>query len=155
GLDDTPSSGEWSPSNTSGTDLVKVGENVYDGGGVGDGNLTQTTAIPCPPSRNVCHLFGGISLRNGLLPKRGRPPREGRTQVPTPVPGSPFRRRAAGRFSRRGAAVRPDPLNAAAVDSGDPRRGRRRPAATGERSTRRGGRGHPPDRPGRRGGAPR
>jgi YD repeat-containing protein len=46
GLDDTPVVGEWSPTNTAGTDLVKVSENVYDGGGVGDGNLTQTTQFP-------------------------------------------------------------------------------------------------------------
>jgi RHS repeat-associated protein len=46
GLDDTPTSGEWSPTNTVGTDLVKVSENVYDGGGVGDSNLTQTTQFP-------------------------------------------------------------------------------------------------------------
>jgi YD repeat-containing protein len=46
GLDDTPTSGEWSPTNTAGTDLVKTTEYVYDGGGVGDGNLTQATAYP-------------------------------------------------------------------------------------------------------------
>ena len=37
GTDDTPSTGYWSPTNTAGTDLVKVSENEYDGGGVGDG----------------------------------------------------------------------------------------------------------------------
>ena len=36
----------WSPSNTTGTDLVKVSENEYDGGGVGDSNLTKVTQIP-------------------------------------------------------------------------------------------------------------
>jgi RHS repeat-associated protein len=46
GLDDTPSTGEWSPSNTNGTDLVKVSENEYDHGGTGDGNLTQVTQFP-------------------------------------------------------------------------------------------------------------
>ncbi|MFM8930435.1 MAG: hypothetical protein ACKOS8_00985, partial [Gemmataceae bacterium] len=46
GLDDTPTTGLWSPSNTSGTDLVKVSENEYDGGGVGDSNLTKVTQIP-------------------------------------------------------------------------------------------------------------
>src|SRR5262249_15557906 len=46
GLDDTPTSGEWSPTNTAGTDLVKVSENVYDGGGIGDSNLTQVTQFP-------------------------------------------------------------------------------------------------------------
>jgi RHS repeat-associated protein len=46
GLDDTPSSGEWSPTNTTGTDLVKVSENEYDHGGTGDGNLTKATQFP-------------------------------------------------------------------------------------------------------------
>jgi RHS repeat-associated protein len=46
GLDDTPTSGEWSPTNTAGTDLVKTAANVYDGGGVGDSNLTQVTEYP-------------------------------------------------------------------------------------------------------------
>ncbi len=46
GLDDTPTSGTWSPSNTTGTDLTKVKEFEYDGGGVGDGNITKTTDIP-------------------------------------------------------------------------------------------------------------
>ncbi|MDW8264105.1 MAG: hypothetical protein RMJ52_02115, partial [Gemmataceae bacterium] len=46
GLDDTPTSGEWSPSNTAGTDLVKINEYQYDNGGVGDGNLTQVTQFP-------------------------------------------------------------------------------------------------------------
>jgi RHS repeat-associated protein len=40
GTDDVPTSGYWSPTNTAGTDLVKVSENEYDGGGVGDGNRT-------------------------------------------------------------------------------------------------------------------
>ncbi|MFM8933018.1 MAG: hypothetical protein ACKOS8_14215, partial [Gemmataceae bacterium] len=46
GLDDTPTSGTWSPTNTTGTDLVKISENEYDGGGVGDSNLTKVTQIP-------------------------------------------------------------------------------------------------------------
>jgi YD repeat-containing protein len=46
GTDDTPTSGYWSPSNTSGTDLVVVREYEYDGGGVGDGNLTKVTEHP-------------------------------------------------------------------------------------------------------------
>jgi YD repeat-containing protein len=46
GLDDTPTSGQWSPANTAGTDLVKVSENVYDQGGIGDSNLTQVTVYP-------------------------------------------------------------------------------------------------------------
>jgi RHS repeat-associated protein len=44
GTDDTPTSGYWSPSNPAGMTLVSC--NVYDNGGVGDGNLTQTTLYP-------------------------------------------------------------------------------------------------------------
>ncbi len=46
GTDDTPTTGSWSPTNTTGTNLVLVREDEYDGGGVGDGNLTSTTAYP-------------------------------------------------------------------------------------------------------------
>ena len=46
GTDDTPTSGSWSPTNTTGTDLVKVREYEYDGGGVGDGTLTKLTEHP-------------------------------------------------------------------------------------------------------------
>ena len=46
GLDDTPTSGAWSPSNTTGTDLVKVSQKEYDGGGIGDGNVTKVTQYP-------------------------------------------------------------------------------------------------------------
>src|SRR6266540_4786108 len=35
GTDDTPTTGEWSPSNLTGTDMVKVSEFEYDGGDVG------------------------------------------------------------------------------------------------------------------------
>lgn len=46
GTDDTPTSGFWSPTNTAGTNMVKVREYEYDGGGVGDSNLTTVTAFP-------------------------------------------------------------------------------------------------------------
>lgn len=46
GLDDTPTSGEWSPSNTTNTDLVKTHEYEYDFGGVGNSNLTTVIADP-------------------------------------------------------------------------------------------------------------
>ena len=46
GTDDTPTSGSWSPANTAGTNLVKVREYEYDGGGVGDGNVTKMTEYP-------------------------------------------------------------------------------------------------------------
>ncbi len=53
GTDDTPTSGYWSPTNTAGTDLVKVSENEYDSGGVGDGNLTKSTAISPAAARRT------------------------------------------------------------------------------------------------------
>ncbi|MFO0929436.1 MAG: SdrD B-like domain-containing protein [Gemmataceae bacterium] len=46
GTDDTPASGGWSPTNTAGTDLVRVTSYQYDSGGSGDGNLTQVTQYP-------------------------------------------------------------------------------------------------------------
>ncbi len=46
GTDDTPTSGAWSPTNTAGTNLVKVAEYEYDGGATGDGNLTKVTENP-------------------------------------------------------------------------------------------------------------
>ncbi|MFO0799414.1 MAG: RHS repeat-associated core domain-containing protein [Gemmataceae bacterium] len=46
GTDDTPTSGNWSPGNTSGTNLTLVREYEYDGGGVGNGTLTTVTEHP-------------------------------------------------------------------------------------------------------------
>ena len=47
GTNDTPSSGEWSPSNNTGSsNMVEVDSYQYDNGGVGDGNLTQETDYP-------------------------------------------------------------------------------------------------------------
>lgn len=46
GTDDTPTTGFWSVTNTAGTDMVKVREYQYDGGGVGDSNMTQATEFP-------------------------------------------------------------------------------------------------------------
>ncbi|MDB5313782.1 MAG: hypothetical protein JWO38_7984 [Gemmataceae bacterium] len=44
GTNDTPVSGYWSPTNPAG--MVDVRDYQYDGGGVGDGNLTKVTAHP-------------------------------------------------------------------------------------------------------------
>jgi RHS repeat-associated protein len=42
GTDDTPSSGEWSPTNNSGANMTKISEYEYDGGAVGgNSNLTK------------------------------------------------------------------------------------------------------------------
>ncbi len=46
GTDDTPTTGFWSVTNLDGTDMVKLAEYEYDGGGVGDGNLTAVTLFP-------------------------------------------------------------------------------------------------------------
>ena len=47
GTNDTPTSGAWSPTNnTSPSNMVETASYVYDGGGVGDGNLTQETQYP-------------------------------------------------------------------------------------------------------------
>ena len=46
GTDDTPTTGNWSPTNTTGTNLVKVREYEYDGGGSGDSNLTKVSEYP-------------------------------------------------------------------------------------------------------------
>jgi YD repeat-containing protein len=45
GTDDTPASGYWSPTNnTSPSNMVEVSSNIYDNGGSGDGNLTESIA---------------------------------------------------------------------------------------------------------------
>jgi RHS repeat-associated protein len=47
GTNDTPASGSWSPTNnTAPSNMVEVSSNVYDNGGVGDGDLTQVTQYP-------------------------------------------------------------------------------------------------------------
>jgi RHS repeat-associated protein len=47
GTNDTPASGSWSPTNnTSPSNMVQTAGYVYDGGGVGDGNVTQVTQYP-------------------------------------------------------------------------------------------------------------
>jgi RHS repeat-associated protein len=47
GTNDTPLSGEWDPTNNTGTsNMVQLTADVYDGGGVGDSNLTQETQYP-------------------------------------------------------------------------------------------------------------
>ena len=46
GTDDTPTTGFWSTTNLTGTDMTKVAEYEYDNGGVGDGNVTKVTQFP-------------------------------------------------------------------------------------------------------------
>jgi YD repeat-containing protein len=58
GTNDTPGSGSWSPTNnTSPSNMVQVSALVYDGGGVGDSNLTQVTAIPGGSAANRVTQF--------------------------------------------------------------------------------------------------
>jgi len=73
GTDDTPTTGNWSVTNTAGTDMVKVSETEYDGGG--DGNLTTAMQFP----------GGGAADRRGdqpVSPPPGRavPPRPRRVR---------------------------------------------------------------------------
>jgi hypothetical protein len=47
GTDDTPASGNWSPTNnTSPSNMIETESFVYDNGGVGDGDLTQVMQYP-------------------------------------------------------------------------------------------------------------
>jgi uncharacterized delta-60 repeat protein/RHS repeat-associated protein len=59
GTNDTPTSGEWSPTNNGAPcNMVQVTANVYDNGGVGDSNLTQVTQMPGGSAANrVCQYF--------------------------------------------------------------------------------------------------
>jgi RHS repeat-associated protein len=58
GTNDTPASGYWSPTNnTSPSNMVEVSSDVYDGGGVGDSNLTQVTNYPGGSAANQVTQF--------------------------------------------------------------------------------------------------
>jgi RHS repeat-associated protein len=60
GTNDTPGNGqEWTPTNnTPPSNMIQITANVYDGGGVGDSNLTQTTVMPGGSAANrVRQLF--------------------------------------------------------------------------------------------------
>jgi RHS repeat-associated protein len=47
GTNDTPTSGYWSPTNNTGSsNMVEVSAIVYDNGGIGDGNMTESIAFP-------------------------------------------------------------------------------------------------------------
>ncbi len=46
GTDDTPTTGFWAVDNLAGTNMVKVSEVEYDGGGAGDSNVTKQTVYP-------------------------------------------------------------------------------------------------------------
>lgn len=66
GTDDTPSD-DWSPTNNNPpANMVKVRENEYDNGGIGDSNLTKATAIPGlgAANRNTVYFY---DWRNRLI----------------------------------------------------------------------------------------
>ena len=65
GTDDTPTTGTWSPTNTAGTNLVKVGDYEYDGGAAGDGYPTKATEYP--------GLSGAARVTQTWYDWRGRP----------------------------------------------------------------------------------
>ncbi len=46
GTDDTPTSGYWSPTNLTGTNMVQLTATTYDNGGVGDSNVTGQLSFP-------------------------------------------------------------------------------------------------------------
>ncbi len=52
GTDDIPTTGYWSTTNLTGTDMVKVTAYEYDGGGSGNGDLTQVTEFPSGGAAN-------------------------------------------------------------------------------------------------------
>ena len=55
GTDDTPTTGNWSPTNLTGTNIVKVREYEYDGGGVGDGNRDEGDRVSRRLGRGTRH----------------------------------------------------------------------------------------------------
>ena len=72
GTNDTPSFGYWSLLNTAGTNMTEVASNVYDNGGVGDGNLTQSTQYPGDAAARVTQYFPDwrdrtVVRRSGVL----------------------------------------------------------------------------------------
>jgi len=53
GTDDTPTTGFWSPSNLTGTNMVGLAASEYDNGGVGDSNVTRSTRFLGSPYANL------------------------------------------------------------------------------------------------------
>jgi RHS repeat-associated protein len=71
GTNDMPASGYWSPiNNTPPANMVQVTGYVYDGGGVGDSNLTQATQFPDNVTANqrVTQFF--YDWRNRLMARK-------------------------------------------------------------------------------------
>ncbi|MCX5673920.1 MAG: autotransporter-associated beta strand repeat-containing protein [Planctomycetota bacterium] len=75
GTDDTPDSGtygdwrDWSPTNTAGANMVKTAEFVYDGGGVGNGDLTLSKVFAADSTHyDTCYQY---DWRDRLIGTRG------------------------------------------------------------------------------------
>lgn len=70
GTNDTPASGFWSPTNnTSPSNMLQTAAYEYDGGGVGDGNLTEQTAIASATESYTTSY--GYDWRNRMVDRRG------------------------------------------------------------------------------------
>ena len=67
GTDDEPTSGFWSPTNTAGTDLVKLATYEYDDGLAGDGNLTKLIQHVDSTSGNDRVTLYDYDWRNRLM----------------------------------------------------------------------------------------
>ncbi|MCL2639640.1 MAG: hypothetical protein FWD53_02230, partial [Phycisphaerales bacterium] len=65
GTNDTPTSGDWSPSNTAGTNLVKIAQNEYDNGGMGNSTLTMVTQYADSSSPRASRMY--YDWRNRLV----------------------------------------------------------------------------------------
>src|SRR5947209_16839271 len=70
---DTPTSGAWSPTNNTGSsNMTDVSDYTYDGGGVGDGNLTQQINHPgaSQPDRKTLNYYDWrdrlMTVKNGV-----------------------------------------------------------------------------------------
>src|SRR5205823_4844753 len=72
GTNDTPTSGLWSPTNNGPPcNMVEVSANVYDNGGVGDGNLTQVTLMPSGGAADRVTQYGYDWRDRLVAAKRG------------------------------------------------------------------------------------
>jgi RHS repeat-associated protein len=71
GTDDTPSSGEWSESNTTNTNLVRVSELIYDGGSIGNSNLTQSGSFFASGGSDYFATTYTYDFRDRLTGQRG------------------------------------------------------------------------------------
>ena len=62
GTHDTPTTGAWSPTNLTGTDMAELSAAVYDNGFVGDSNVTETVAFPAGTTGDASKLRVEVDL---------------------------------------------------------------------------------------------